>query len=480
MEYPRILFSCDALFILYWSKVGREMTNNINRIEKDAIGTLTVPSDALFGIQTQRALLLYPLAGEKPLSAYPEYLQAILQVKLCAAFTNIKTTELSPVMGEAIVNAIKHLLKEMPANEFPVHAFHGGGGISTNMNVNEVIANLANQRSFSQPLGSYATIHPNDHVNLNHSTSDLLTTACHIAITEKWQVLKRSLENMAAQFSAQAEKWAHINKISRTCLQDAVEISFADFFSGYTALVERNIHRIHTSVEQMYKVNLGGNIIGRQGDCSAAFFEHCIPNLNAVLGSDKFTRSKNLFDCSQNNDDMLSINSDLDTLARGLIKIAKDFRLLCSGPDCGFAEIQLPAVQPGSSAMPGKINPTIPEFLIQSAMQVCGKCHSAQMTQDHGELDLNVWQSVLISNLLDAMNCLDNAIKVFTTHALSGVQPNLQRNSDNTNTLIPLLIKLKQQKGYSYSAKVYRESNGDLDIIRSHLTTSSQGVINRN
>lgn len=439
------------------------------RTEKDAIGALCVPADALYGIQTQRALQLYPLAGEKPLSAYPELIQALLQVKLCAALTNLQTAQLPLGIGEAIVKAIKVLQQDLPAQQFPVHAFHGGGGISSNMNINEVVANLANQQSFNEPLGSYTTVHPNHHVNLNHSTNDALTTACHLAIIEKWPALQSSLNTMAVEFERKGRKWAHVFKISRTCLQDAVEITFNDCFSAYAALIRRNTQRLQSRVDEMYQVNLGGNIVGRQGDCSAAFFDHCIVTLNSVLNTDKFTRSDNLFDCSQNHDDMLAIISEIDTLARGLIKIAKDFRLLSSGPDCGFAEIHLPAVQPGSSAMPGKTNPTIPEFLVQSAMQTCGKCHSAQMTQDHGELDFNPWQSIVINNLLDAMTCLDNAVQVFTVNALSGVTPNLARNTDNTNTLMPLLIKLQRQKGYAYSTKIYSQSNGDLDLIRRHL-----------
>jgi len=440
------------------------------RTEQDSIGTLAVPEDALYGIQTQRAVKLYPLSGEKPLSSYPELIKGLLQVKQAATETNIKTGELTSELGQAIIDAISELQKALPATQFPVHAFHGGGGISSNMNVNEVVANLANQQAFNQPFGSYSPIHPNDHVNLNHSTSDALTTACHLAIIQKYRSLDASLYALELEFNRQGDKWRHVNKISRTCLQDAVEISFDDFFSGYATLVRRNNSRLQADVSELYKVNLGANIIGRPGDCSAAFFANCIPILNTVVGADKFTRSSNLFDCSQNHDDLLAIASQLELLARGLIKIGKDFRLLCSGPDCGFAEINLPAVQPGSSAMPGKVNPTIAEFLVLSAMQACGKCHSAQMTQDHGELDLNVWQAIVINNVLDAMSCIENAVRVFTEHALAGVEPNIQRNSENLNTMIPLLIKLKQQKGYSFSAKIYRESGGDLDYVRRHLS----------
>lgn len=439
------------------------------RIEQDAIGPLGVPEKALYGIQTQRAVELYPLSGEKPLSAYPELIIGLLQVKKTAVKTNIATAEISPDIGQAMLNAIDILLADIPLNEFPIHAYHGGGGISSNMNVNEVIANLANQITFNQPLGSYNPVHPNDHVNLNNSTSDALSTACHIAIIEKWQNFSTTLQQLSQTFTEQGQKWKHVYKISRTCLQDAVEITFDDFFSGYSALINRNIERLTSDIDRLYKVNLGGNIIGRQGDCSPLFFEQCISTLNQVMNTEHYSRSDNLFDSSQNHDDIIAVASRLELLSRGLIKVGKDFRLLCSGPETGFCEITLPAVQPGSSAMPGKINPTIPEFLIQSCMQAIGRCNSVQLTQDHGELDYNAWQSIIIVNVLDAISFLNNGINVFIIHCLSGVEPNLERNQANVNTLIPTIIKLKNLKGYSFAAQVYKDTGGDLKLIREYL-----------
>jgi aspartate ammonia-lyase len=439
------------------------------RIEQDAIGSLAVPAQALFGGQTQRAVNLYPLCGEKPLSAYPELIIGLLQVKKTAAKVNMATAELDLEIGKAILDAIEVLLANIPLREFPVHSFHGGGGISSNMNVNEVIANLANQMNFKQPLGSYGPVHPNDHVNLNNSTSDALSTACHLAIINKWQGFSVTLTQLTTTFVEQGQKWKHVYKISRTCLQDAVEITFEDFFSGYASLINRNIERISADITELYKVNLGGNIIGRKGDCSEIFLEQSIGMLNQVINTEQFTRSENLFDSSQNHDDIVAVASRLELLSRGLIKIAKDFRLMCSGPETGFGEITLPAVQPGSSAMPGKMNPTIPEFLIQSCMQAIGRCNSVQMTQDHGELDYNAWQSIVIINLLDAMNCLENGINVFTIHCLSDIKPNVERNQSNINTLIPTLTKLKNLKGYSFASQIYKDSNGDLKLIRKQI-----------
>ena len=440
------------------------------RTEQDLIGSIKVPAGVLYGAQTQRAVNLYPLNGEKPLSAYPELIIAMLQGKEAAARTNIAAGELDQTLGLAILDAIKLLKNDIPAPQFPVHAFHGGGGISTNMNINEVIANLANRNGFGNPLGSYEPIHPNDHINLNNATADALTTACHLAIINKWQGIDLALKNMVQTFDQQGHRWRQILKISRTCLQDAVEINYQQFFSGYSALITRNKQRLQRDVDQLYKINLGANIIGRPGDCSSEFFDHSIASLNQVLGVKDFKRSDNLFDSSQNHDDMVAIASRLDLLARGLIKIAKDFRLMSSGPETGFGEISLPSVQAGSSAMPGKINPTIAEFLVQCCLQACGRCHSVQMTQDHGELDFNVWQAIVINNVLDTMACLENGIDVFTKHCLAGVEPNLQRNQANINTMIPSLMRLKNAKGYSEASKIYQDSGGDIEYVRQYLT----------
>jgi len=443
------------------------------RIETDLIGSLKVPANALYGIQTQRAIELYPVNGEKRLSDYPQLIRGMLRVKKVAAQVNQNIGELEPQLAQAIIRVINQLLLNLPLEQFPIHACHGGGGISTNMNINEVLANMVNRDIFSRSLGRYSPLHPNDHINLNNSTSDAQTSACHFAVIEQWQSLESSMDSLINEFSKQGEKWQFEQKIARTCLQDAVEISFSDLFSGYQSLIERNKKRLNQDVFALYQINLGGNIIGRKGDCSASFFEQIIDQVNDEMRTQLFNHTDNFFDASQNHDDLISIANRLDLFARGLMKIAKDFRLMSSGPETGFNELNLPAVQPGSSAMPGKINPTIPEYLVQCAMQVCGRCYSIQMTQDHGELDLNVWQSIVIHNLLDAMTCLENGIRAFTQHCLTNVQPNREQNERNINTLIPTLIRLKKERGYAYASDIYKQSQGDIDFIRKHLTDNT-------
>lgn len=442
------------------------------RLEKDLIGEVSIPLAAPYGAQTQRALDLYPLAGGKPISAYPVLVEQLLKVKQAAVFTNRASGELDQAIADALLEVIDNLLTQLPNDidaYFPVHAFHGGGGISTNMNVNEVLANLTNKALGVSEFGTYSPVHPNNHINLNHSTSDFLNTACHLSVLVSWRPLKGQIQQLVDVLRAQAARWQSVKKISRTCLQDAVEITFGDLFGGYAATINRSLSYLQSDIQTLHKVNIGGNIIGRKGDCSEAFYDTILPHLRQVTGIEALQRSDNLIDCSQNFDDLIRFASTLEQLALGLIKIAKDLRLMSSGPQAGFGELRLPAVQQGSSAMPGKINPTVPEFLIQSCMQVSGYCHTVRMTHEHGELDYNPWESIVIANVLDAMATLGTGIQVFTKHCVAGLEPNIERNQQNLETIIPTMVSIMQAKGYAHAVALYKECHGDLARIRQAL-----------
>ncbi|WP_136809883.1 lyase family protein [Desulfosediminicola flagellatus] len=439
------------------------MTENAQkyRTEHDLLGEVLVPAKAAYGAQTQRALDNFPLCGEKKFSEYPELLTAMLQVKKATAIANVKAGTMEENLATAIVATIDTLLADIPQDEFPVHSFHGGGGISFNMNINEVIANLANRTHFDSSFGSYGPVHPNDHVNLNQSTNDVFASACHLAIIVKWNILENELGSLTDSLTALGEKYKDVQKISRTCLQDAVEITFFDFFSGYSAFVNRSALRTAEAVNALYSVNMGGTMVGRLVDADSGYLDEIIPALQKVIGENRLKRSSNLFDSSQNLDDMVHVGSQLKLLAKGLIKIGKDLRLLASGPQTGFGEIELPAVQPGSSAMPGKVNPSVPEFLIQSCFQAIGRCHAGEMVLEHGELDLNVWEATVVINILDAITCLENAVRIFRTKCIEGVTVNLQKNRENINSIIPLMTRIKMERGYSFATRVYKETGGD-------------------
>lgn len=431
------------------------------RIENDLLGKVNVPAAVLFGAQTQRAIENFPLCGEKRLSDYPELLRGMLLIKKACAIANARAGVLDQKLASAIIRTVESLVTNTPAEQFPVHAFHGGGGISFNMNVNEVIANLANSIEFAEELGSYAPLHPNDHINLNQSTNDVVASACHLAIIERWQAVENELKLLSESFKVLGEKFKDVQKISRTCLQDAVEISFQDFFSGYSAIINRSAARVANAVDELFTINIGGTMVGRPEDADPRYLDTIIPALNEVTGDQRYTRSSNLFDSSQNLDDMINVASQIKLLAQGLIKIGKDLRLLASGPQAGFGEIELPAIQPGSSAMPGKVNPSIPEFLIQSCFMTIGRCCSAEIALEHGELDLNVWEATVIINILDAMSAVENAVSLTRTKCTEGITVCVERNRQNINSIIPLMTRIKMQRGYSFATRAYKESGGD-------------------
>ncbi|MCG8335877.1 MAG: aspartate ammonia-lyase [Proteobacteria bacterium] len=440
-----------------------------HRIEKDLLGEVSIPMDAAYGAQTQRALENFPLAGEKSFADYPELLKAFMVIKKACVKANAKAGQVDNEQANAITQAISKIEAGDFDDQFPVHSFHGGGGVSFNMNVNEVIANLANHLACNNAYGSYEPVHPNNHVNLNQSTSDVFCTAIHIAVIEKWQSLGPELQKLAQAFFELGERWQTVKKIARTCLQDAVEISFHDYFSGYRDLLVREHRRLDNAVSELYSINLGGTIVGRPEDANEDYREQIVYSFVQTIDNSQYSQRSNLFDSAQNLDDVVHVSSHLNQLARSLVKVCQDLRLISSGPQTGFGEIRLPAVQPGSSAMPGKINPTVPEFLMQCCFQVSGKHAATDMVLDHGELDLNIWGAVVVVNILDSMSCLENGTRVFRTACVEGIDVIEAKNRENIQTIIPLINRLKLEKGYSFATKVFKDCQGDPSKIRQYL-----------
>ncbi|UCH37026.1 MAG: aspartate ammonia-lyase, partial [Candidatus Bathyarchaeota archaeon] len=383
------------------------------RIEEDLLGVVEVPTSAYYGAQTQRARNNFPLNGEKMLGDYPMLVHALLWVKKASAQANTKIGYLKNEYAHAICVAVDKVFSEPYSNHFPIHALHGGGGTSANMNINEVLANFAEEFLGGQ-RGEYQLIHPNDHVNLHQSTNDVYPTACHIAVIQQWSQLHPILSDFAEAFHRIGLRLHGQPRLARTCLQDAVETTYADFFSGYVAFIHRAQQRIDVDVNQLYNINLGGTIVGRIDDVPSDYYEQIIVELRSVMRNNRYVQAENLFDAAQNPDTMIAVSAALNLFARGLIKIVCDLRLLSSGPEAGIGELVVSPMQPGSSIMPGKINPVIPEFVFQLCMQVCGKHAACEAALDHGELDLNVWESLIVINILDAMNLLATAVSTLT------------------------------------------------------------------
>ncbi len=412
------------------------------RLEADLLGQLALPAEALYGVRTQRALDLFPLAGQRALGGYPTLIDALLLVKQAAALANQRCGALPADKAQAIFAAAADLLAHPDPALFPVHALHGGGGIAANMNVNEVLANLGEERLGGR-RGEYRQLHPNDHVNLNQSTNDVYPTAGHLAVLLQWRRLRPALEALATAFADQAHALRHMRRLARTCLQDAVEITVVEFCSG--------------------------TIVGRPADVPPAYFAAILPALREVTGEPRFERPANLFDAFQNPEDLAAVSAELDLLARSLIKQAQDLRLLSSGPEAGLGEISLPAVLPGSSIMPGKINPTIPEFVMQLAFKVQGLHTMVAAGVNHGELDLNIWEGTALCGLLEAMELLESALTSFAEQCVRGLGVHRERNARNADTLIPWLTRLALQHGYSTVTAICKEARGDDRLLRELL-----------
>ena len=435
------------------------------RVEHDLLGEIAVPADALYGAQTQRAVNNFPLQGQRAIGDFPVLVRAIIHVKQAAATANLKAGRLDSSIGRAILDAAGKILNEERYGQFPIHHLHGGGGTSANMNANEALANLA-EELLGGGRGEYQRVHPNDHVNLNQSTNDVYPTACHVAVILQWPALKQALQDLADRIDAKAEELRPQQRIARTCLQDAVATSFADLLGGYAGFVKRNTDCIGRAVDELHAVSLGGSIVGRAEDVPPAYFEAVIPALCEVTGDTAYTRSKDLFDAAQNLDDLVRVSAELDIFARGLVKICQDLRLMNSGPETGFGEVILPPVQPGSSIMPGKVNPVIPEFAVQLCFKVMGNHAACRATLDHGELDLNVWESTAVFSVIESMELLQGAARALADKCISGLAVDEERNDRNAQTIIPLLTELTKRHGYASVSGICKQAKGDIHLLR--------------
>lgn len=435
------------------------------RLESDLIGSLNVPADALYGPQTQRAIQNFPVNRQRNLGSFPTLMNALLIIKKTAAITNKDIGELQEEKALAIIHAAEKLLKNPAPEQFPLHYLHGGGGTSANMNTNEVLANLGEELLGGQ-RGKFQLIHPNDHVNLHQSTNDVYPTACHIAILSAFPPLKIALTDLIKTLRVKQTEHSNSIHLARTCYQDAVDITFGDFFGGYVSFVARRLSHLEIAVNSLHTVNLGGTIVGRASDVPDSYMEKIIPTLRRVTGDEEYRHPESLFDSAQNADEIVNVSSQLDLLARGLIKIAQDIRVLSSGPESGLGEISIPSVQPGSSIMPGKINPVIPEFLIQTCFKVMGNHAACAAGLNHGELDLNIWESSMVFNILDSMELLESSITVFNKKCLAGVLPVVEVNEKHADSIIPYLTRLAYQYGYQPVNDICKQANGDIKLLK--------------
>ncbi len=424
------------------------------RVEVDSLGQITLPDDVYFGIQTQRAIDNFAISG-KLMQDYPSFIASIANIKKAAALANKDIGRLTDEQSRAICDAADDVLAGKMADQFPIDIFHGGGGTSINMNLNEVIANRATEILTGQK--GYDSIHPNTHVNMGQSTNDVIPAAMKMAIYEELKRVEKSLTHALGVLQQKEDDFADVIKLGRTCLQDALPMTLGQMFSGYRTAVDRQIGNIRTVQEQLLELPLPATAIGTCFGASPGFEEALYKNLAEVTGV-PFKREKNLYDGLQNADGWIYVSAALKSAASVFNKLSRDLRIMSSGPRAGFNEINLPAVQPGSSIMPGKINPVMPEMMIQVAFRVFGNDLSVSLAADQGELDLNVWESLILNCIFESITLLAEGIVLFTDKCLSGITANREECAKHADSSLALSTVLATMFDYPTASDIAKKA----------------------
>jgi len=442
-------------------------TDSQQRVETDLLGPIRVPQTALWGAHTQRAIANFPVRGARTIGDISALVPALIQVKHAAANANERAGVLNSDVSSRIRAACLSLLADPQPHQFPVHVLHGGGGTSANMNVNEVIANLC-ARDAGEPLGSYQRVHPTGHVNANQSTNDAFPTACRLAIRTRWTEAEQHITSALTRISARNDVLHDEPRLARTCLQDAVPAQFGDLFGAYHAFLSRGVTRIQRRVGRLHAVSLGGLVMGRTDGVPAVYLAHVIDDLATISGFSDLTAAVNRVDAAQHMDDLVDVADAVDVLARGIIRIAKDLRLLGSGPDGGFGEIMLQACQAGSSAMPGKVNPVLPEHAVLLAWQASSAAAMVRNTLDHAELDLNVWESAALLGVLDGIDALVGAADALT-RAFDGLTVRRDVIATQLDSVIPMAVRAAHEHGHVVVETLAADTAGDAAKFRDAL-----------
>lgn len=423
------------------------------RREKDLLGIMEVPDEVYYGIQTIRATENFPITGYRP---HRELIRALGYVKAAAALANMQTGTMAQTIGESIFQASMEVSEGKLDGQFVVDVIQGGAGTSINMNANEVIANRAIELLGGRK-GEYARVHPNVHVNMAQSTNDVFPTAIRIACLNIADDLLLALTELKIAFEDKAREFDGIIKMGRTHLQDAVPIRLGQEFSAYAQLLGRDIRRIEEASKALRVVNMGATAVGTGLNADPVYIEKVSDNLRKITEL-PLERSENLVDATQNTDAFLEVSGALKTLAVNLSKIANDLRLMASGPRTGFGEINLPSMQPGSSIMPGKVNPVMAEVVNQVSFQVQGNDFTIALACGAGQLELNVMEPVVVFNLLQSLDILRNVLKVFKERCVAGITANEARCRYLVENSVGVVTAINPHVGYEVASLVAKEA----------------------
>ena len=432
-------------------------TSGETRIETDSLGEVHVPVEAHWGAQTQRSIINFPIGGERMPAAL---VRALGIQKLSAAKANMKLGVLDAKQGEAIVQAAREVIDGTLADQFPLVVWQTGSGTQSNMNANEVIASRANE-ILTGTKGGKDPVHPNDHCNMGQSSNDTFPAAMHIsAASEAIEHLVPALKKLHGALGDKAKAFADIVKIGRTHLQDATPLTLGQEFSGYAKQVENGIARIEGALPRMLELAQGGTAVGTGINSKAGFAEEFAAQVASETGH-PFVTAPNKFEALAAHDAMVEMSGALNTVAVSLMKIANDIRLLGSGPRCGFGEISLPANEPGSSIMPGKVNPTQCEAMTMVCAQVMGNHTAVTVAGSHGHLELNVFKPVMIYNVLQSMKLIGDASHAFTDNCVVGIEANEDRIAKLLNESLMLVTALNPHIGYDNAATIAKKAHAD-------------------
>ena len=423
------------------------------RTEKDSIGTKNVPEDVYYGVQSLRAAENFHITG---LNMHPEIINSLAYIKKAAAITNCEAGLLDKKIAQAIVKACDEILGGKLHEDFIVDPIQGGAGTSLNMNANEVIANRAIEL-LGCTKGDYTVVHPNDHVNMAQSTNDVIPTAGKLTILKLMPHLLNELEELYSALILKSKEFDHIIKMGRTQLQDAVPMRLGQSFHAYAKVINRDIFRIKEALKEVEYVNMGGTAIGTAINTSPMYLHHIVENLSLLTGI-SFKQADDLIDATQNLDCFVSVSNALKTCAVNLSKFSNDLRLLSSGPRTGLHEINLPAKQNGSSIMPGKVNPVIPEVVTQVAYLVIGHDTTITMAAEAGQMELNAFEPVLFYNIFESIETLTGAVNTLTNNCVTGITANEKECRSYVEHSVGISTALCPYIGYKKSAEIAKLS----------------------
>lgn len=447
------------------------------RIESDSLGELSVPKDAYYGIQTERAIRNFQISNTK-ISDYRELVRALGIIKLAAARANYELGTLDKERFEPIEKACIRVMEGDFDDQFPVDMFQGGAGTSTNMNANEVVANVALEICGRQK-GDYKYISPNDHVNLSQSTNDAYPTALKICLYSKSQILVKHIQMLVDAFRAKGKEFAHVIKMGRTENQDAVPMTLGQEFEAFAENLSEEITRINQMAALFLEINMGATAIGTGINAAKGYAELVTKKLSEICG-EVFIKAPNLIEATPDTGSYVIYSSALKRLAVKLSKIASDLRLLSSGPRCGLHEINLPPLQPGSSIMPGKVNPVAPELMNQISFKVIGNDLTVTFAAEAGQLQLNAMEPVIIQSLLESIIYLRNGMDMLREKCINGITANEEVCRNMVYNSIGVITALNPYIGYKNSAMIANEAlktgRGVYDLVLEHKLMDKEAL----